>query len=154
MRTLFRTTAIVALMVLSATAIFAQTSEVDPGTGTIPGGTKLTIKAIFPTPTNLNRIITSVGGKVTWNNNGSYSTQTSQGEQTGEREFTIGFMTPLIGSPSNPLWITYEVWGFNDNNTFGYGTDGTYYLQSNNDVLYITSWKYTYQVEGEGNDDI
>jgi len=153
MKNIIKTTAIVALMVLSATVAFAQNNEVDPGTGTNMGGTKLKIVATFPTPTNLDRIITNAGAKVTWHDpNGSVPNLPVNGVKTGAQEFTFGDWSPIGGT--QPVWVTYEVWGFNDNHKFGYGTDGTYYLQSNNDVLYITTWKYTYQVEGEGNDDI
>jgi len=123
---------------LSCSWAFAQTNGFD-SSATTPGGTRLTIVATFPTPTNLDKVITTAKAELTWHDqHGSTEPRSLEGVfENGVFKFYD--WTPLGASP---LWVTYKVEGLNGDKTFGWGTSGTYYLQSYNDVLYITNWQY------------
>jgi len=138
MKNIIKTTAIVVMMALSATATFAQTNGFDIGATNL-GGTGLEIIATFPTPTNLDKVITTAKATVTWHDQfGSTEPKTEEGVfENGV--FKFGFWTPLGASP---VWVTYKVEGMNGDKTFGWGTSGTHQVQGYNDVLYITNWQY------------
>ena len=148
MKNIIKTTAIVVMMALSATAIFAQTTDFNSGT-TTPGGTYLTIKATFPPLKDLDHEIVTATVTVTWHDQfNSVTNQPVNGVKTGVQEFTFYDWSPIGGS--QPVWVTYQISGHNSNNCYGHSTDGTYYLQSNDDVLYITTWKYTMKCNNGG----
>jgi hypothetical protein len=145
MKKVFKTLTIGIMMVmLSATAGFAQNEEGDNSSSIYLGGTWLKVVAQFPTGTNTKHIIENALATITWHDpSGSGDTFSKVGVKTGPNKYEFYFWTPIGGSL--PVWVTYQVSGSNGANTYGHFTKGTYYLQSNNDVLYITTWLYTWE---------
>ena len=138
MSTVFKTVAIAVLMAISATG-FAQTNDVNNGSND-PNQvlTHLTIKAVFPVPYWVGDFVTDAYATITWYDPyDSSNPKTQKLEKVDELTFESDFWV----DNNYITHVTYEVWGWNQNETKGYLAAGTFDITpSGTNMLIITSW--------------
>jgi len=151
MTKVFKTAAIALMVLMSATATFAQTSDNNGLHASTPGFIWLDVNVYVPTPTWVGEVVEKVTVTITWHDSyGSGPTLTKQGEPDS---FNPLKWSCEFGVHNNDDYthVTYKVVASNGVGTIGWIAEGSSSVTEGQ--LNITEWQLKWQPDGNSNDD-